>query len=60
MDLGTIKMHLDNFVDTWQGWGKIFSGLLAWNGLSSAATGIYGHLVDFDLENRLFSSLLSS
>ncbi|WP_291314012.1 hypothetical protein [Corynebacterium sp. UBA2622] len=27
MDLSTIKMHLDNFVDTWQGWGKIFDGL---------------------------------
>lgn len=27
MDLNTIITHLDNFVDTWQGWGKIFSNV---------------------------------
>lgn len=27
MDLSTIQMHLDNFVDTWEGWGKIVDGL---------------------------------
>ncbi len=36
MDLGTIKMHIDNFVDTWQGWGKIISGLTQWEGSSKA------------------------
>lgn len=32
MDLNTIIMHLDNFVDTWKGWGDVFEGL---TGLSS-------------------------
>lgn len=27
MDLNTIIMHLDNFVDTWEGWGKVLGGL---------------------------------
>ena len=30
MDLSTIQMHLDNFVDTWKGWGLVFQGLDAW------------------------------
>lgn len=32
MDLSTIQMHLNNFVDTWEGWGKIFDGLANING----------------------------
>lgn len=28
IDLNTVIMHLDNFVDTWQGWGKIIKGLV--------------------------------
>jgi len=39
MDLSTIKMHIDNFVDTWEGWGKVFTGLMAWDGSSNALTG---------------------
>ncbi len=27
MDLSLIITHLDNFVDTWTGWGKIFSNV---------------------------------
>lgn len=27
MDLDVIITHLDNFVDTWTGWGKVFKGL---------------------------------
>ncbi|EEI17987.1 hypothetical protein [Corynebacterium lipophiloflavum] len=27
MDLNTIITHLENFVDTWEGWGKVFGGL---------------------------------
>lgn len=27
MDLSLIITHLDNFVDTWEGWGKVFAGL---------------------------------
>ncbi len=32
MDLSTIQMHLDNFVNTWEGWGKVFEGLANING----------------------------
>lgn len=28
MDLSLVQTHLDNFVDTWEGWGKVVSGLL--------------------------------
>lgn len=35
MDLNTIIMHLDNFVDTWKGWGQVFHGLFT---LSSERT----------------------
>ena len=28
IDLNTVILHLDNFVDTWQGWGKIIKGLV--------------------------------
>lgn len=24
MDLSLIQTHIDNFVDTWEGWGKVF------------------------------------
>lgn len=27
MDLNLIITHLDNFVDTWKGWGKIVAGI---------------------------------
>ena len=27
MDLSTIQMHLDNFVDTWNGWNDIINGV---------------------------------
>lgn len=27
MDISTIQMHLNNFVDTWQGWHKVLEGL---------------------------------
>ncbi|WKD58186.1 hypothetical protein CAPI_08295 [Corynebacterium capitovis DSM 44611] len=27
MDIATIKLHLDNFVNTWEGWGNILKGL---------------------------------
>ena len=27
MDLNTVIMHLDNFVNTWEGWGKIAEGV---------------------------------
>lgn len=28
MDFSDIQTHLDNFVDTWTGWGKVVTGLL--------------------------------
>lgn len=33
MDLSTIQMHLDNFVDTWEGWHKVVEGLSNWAGI---------------------------
>ncbi|WP_299138413.1 hypothetical protein [uncultured Corynebacterium sp.] len=27
MDLSTIQMHLENFVNTWEGWHKVVEGL---------------------------------
>lgn len=27
MDLDTIIFHLDNFVTTWEGWGKVAKGV---------------------------------
>lgn len=55
MDLSIIQTHLDNFVDTWNGWNAIFSNLDAWhnnfegawtalsaeNGVSSVFTGLF-------------------
>ena len=34
MDLSTIQMHLDNFVTTWEGWGKIVQGIQDWTGVA--------------------------
>lgn len=28
IDLNTVILHLDNFVDTWQGWSKIIEGVV--------------------------------
>ena len=28
IDLNTVILHLDNFVDTWQGWGKVIKGVV--------------------------------
>ena len=36
MDLDTIIMHLDNFVDTWNGWSDVLDGF---NQLSSVEDG---------------------
>ncbi|MCT1451684.1 hypothetical protein M3G18_01945 [Corynebacterium sp. p3-SID1145] len=27
IDLNTVILHLDNFVDTWEGWGKVIKGV---------------------------------
>lgn len=27
IDLNTVILHLDNFVDTWKGWGKVAEGV---------------------------------
>ena len=29
IDLNTVILHLDNFVNTWEGWGKVIKGLVA-------------------------------
>ncbi|EET76360.1 hypothetical protein ACLI1L_002241 [Corynebacterium sp. LaCa117] len=36
MDLSTIQMHLDNFVNTWEGWHKVVEGLSNWVGIANA------------------------
>lgn len=36
MDLSNVITHLDNFVDTWNGWKTIVDGLTAWTGFSNA------------------------
>lgn len=54
MDLNTIITHLENFVDTWEGWGKVFEGLAGIGGtplsdlvdLSSEADGTSSELVE--------------
>lgn len=28
IDLNTVILHLDNFVNTWQGWSKIIGGVV--------------------------------
>ncbi|MGP5241100.1 hypothetical protein [Corynebacterium flavescens] len=35
MDLSTIITHLDNFVTTWEGWGKVFEGLNSFIGFEN-------------------------
>lgn len=32
MDLSLIQTHIDNFVDTWEGWGKVFGAFGGENG----------------------------
>lgn len=58
MDLSIIQTHLDNFVDTWEGWNKIFSNLgNAFNNLVDAYFGFQSG--EYELfENT--SSVLSS
>ncbi|MDV2430620.1 hypothetical protein RAE08_05650 [Corynebacterium tuberculostearicum] len=34
MDLSLVQTHLDNFVDTWEGWGKVVDGIDAWVGIA--------------------------
>lgn len=43
MDLSTIQMHLDNFVNTWEGWHKIASAVL---GTGNGVNGIFNILGD--------------
>ena len=34
MDLSNVITHLDNFVHTWEGWGKIVQGIQDWKGVA--------------------------
>lgn len=54
MDLSTIQMHLDNFVNTWEGWHKIFTALADING------GVKDNVEEFGtLVARSFTTLSS-
>lgn len=39
MDLSLVQTHLDNFVDTWQGWGKVFDGFIKFIDVFATANG---------------------
>ncbi|HBC8576468.1 TPA: hypothetical protein KE432_002192 [Corynebacterium striatum] len=63
MDLSTIQMHLDNFVDTWKGWGLVFKGLDAWfgnGGIKGAYQGLDDAFYNFSNGAGNLSSALSS
>lgn len=38
MDLSTIQMHLDNFVNTWEGWYKVANAI---TGAGNDAAGVF-------------------
>ncbi len=62
MDLSLVQTHLDNFVDTWKGWGKIFEGLDAWfgnGGILGADAGIADAVYSFLNGSSNLSSALS-
>lgn len=47
MDLSTIQMHLDNFVTTWEGWGKIVQGIQDWKGVAEGFEALKGAFETF-------------
>ena len=42
MDLSTIQMHLDNFVNTWEGWAKVLGSFQEAFGSFFGAIGFIG------------------
>lgn len=50
MDLSLIQTHLDNFVTTWEGWGKVVTGL----------KGIFGYGEQDGLGKEDFAGLSSA
>ncbi|WP_288832556.1 hypothetical protein [uncultured Corynebacterium sp.] len=67
MDLDLIITHLDNFVDTWKGWGNVVEGLkdvLGYNftdliGLSSKFDDAGAQLVETSSKIELSSGLIN-
>lgn len=56
MDLSLIQTHLDNFVDTWDGWHKIVDGLSHWVGIANAIESFKTSLEVADTALPLLSS----
>lgn len=60
MDISTIQMHLDNFVNTWNGWDKVVDGLKEFQGIKGTASDFYNTIVrSFDQFSALSSTLSS-
>ena len=47
MDLSNVITHLDNFVDTWEGWGKIVQGIQDWKGVAEGFEALKGAFETF-------------
>ncbi|MBU5654780.1 hypothetical protein [Corynebacterium aurimucosum] len=62
MDLSLIQTHLDNFVDTWEGWGKVAANLpLVLNNAVDIFFGLQGGEYEVgDAFSNTSSALLSS
>lgn len=45
MDKDTIIFHLDNFVDTWEGWGKVIKGVTQLFDVTGQLAKIVGQLL---------------
>ena len=59
MDLSTIQMHLDNFVNTWEGWNNVVKGLDSLVGIKEGFDTVRDLIVD-GAENFHAASSLSS
>lgn len=60
MDISTIQMHLDNFVNTWKGWNSIVQGVESFNSFAEPFVNFHNLVAStFDTVQGT-SSLLSS
>lgn len=59
MDISTIQMHLDNFVNTWEGWNKVINGLNSlvnsWGGFATVRDLIVDGAENFHAASSLSS-----
>lgn len=58
MDLSTIIDHLDNFVTTWEGWGKVFDALFG--KVEDGATERAGGILDTNYWEESFNGISSA